>query len=169
MTKMSKRRTRHKKSLVEKYPPSEPCACEICLTYCARPGWWTVGEAAHATDAGYGDRMMLEISPELTYGVLSPAFKGCEKTFATNQFAKNGCNFLKNDLCELYGTGCQPLECRFCHHERCGLGLNCHADLEKDWNTPIGQALVEKWIKQVGLGYFALLGTWPRMELERLK
>ena len=46
--------------------------CEVCLTYCARPGWWTVEEAARAMDAGYSDRMMLEISPELTFGVLSP-------------------------------------------------------------------------------------------------
>jgi hypothetical protein len=150
---MAKRKGRNKKTLPEKYPPSEPCACEICLGYCARPGWWTVEEATRALEAGYEDRMMLEMAPELMFGVLSPAFKGCEKAFATNQFAKNGCNFLKKDRCELYGTGHQPLECRFCHHERRGLGLKCHADLEKDWKTPAGQALVEKWIKQVGLRY----------------
>jgi hypothetical protein len=154
---MVKRRAKHKKFLVEKYPPSKPCTCEICLSYCVRPGWWTVEEAARAMDAGYGHRMMLEISPELTLGVLSPAFKGCEKNFATNQFANNGCNFLKNNLCELYGTGHQPLECRFCHHERRGLGLNCHADLEKDWNTSVGQALVGRWISQWALGIFFML------------
>jgi len=97
--------------------------------------------------------MMLEIAPELTFGVLSPAFKGCEKSFATNEFAENGCTFLKNDRCELYGTSLQPLECRFCHHERRGLGHKCHADLEKDWKTSAGQVLVDKWIKQVGLRY----------------
>lgn len=148
---MSKRKARNKKTLPEKYPPSEPCSCEICLAYCARPGWWTVDEATRALEAGCGNRMMLEISPEFTFGVLSPAFKGCEKSFATNPFAKNGCNFLRNDLCELYGTGHQPLECRFCHHDRRGLGPKCHADLEKDWKTPAGQTLVEKWVKQVGL------------------
>ena len=37
-----------KRSLEEKYPPSEPCACEICRAYCARPGWWTVEEARRA-------------------------------------------------------------------------------------------------------------------------
>jgi hypothetical protein len=104
-------------------------------------------------EAGYGDRMMLEVAPELTFGVLSPAFKGCERSFATNEFAKNGCNFLKGDRCELYGTGHQPLECRFCHHDRRGLGTKCHTDLEKDWKTPIGQALVEGWIQAVGLRY----------------
>jgi len=150
---MAKRKGQNKKTLPEKYPPSEPCACEICLGYCARPGWWTVEEATRALEANYEDRMMLEVAPELTFGVLSPAFKGCEKNFATNQFAKDGCNFLKDDRCELYGTGHQPLECRFCHHERRGLGPKCHADLEKDWKTPAGQALVEKWIKQVGLRY----------------
>jgi hypothetical protein len=97
--------------------------------------------------------MMLEIAPELTFGVLSPAFKGCEKAIAINQCVKNGCNFLKDDLCELYGTGHQPLECRFCHHDRRGLGPKCHADLEKDWKTPAGQALVQAWMRQVGLRY----------------
>jgi len=155
---MTKRKAEHKRTLKQKYPPSEPCVCEVCLAYCARPGWWTVAEAARTIEAGYADRMMLEVAPELTFGVLSPAFKGCEKFYATNQFARNGCTFLKNDRCELYRTGYQPLECRFCHHERRGLGLKCHADLEKDWKTPNGQALVEKWIKQVSLNFrvFAL-------------
>ena len=150
---MTKRKAQNKKTLSEQFPPSEPCACDICLGYCARPGWWTVEEAARALEAGYGNRMMLEVAPELTFGVLSPAFKGCEKSIATDQFAKNKCTFLKNDRCELYGTGHQPLECRFCHHERRGLGPKCHAALEKDWKTLAGQALVERWIKQVSLRY----------------
>jgi hypothetical protein len=45
------------------------------------------------------------------------------------------------------------LECRFCHHDRRGLGPKCHADLERDWKTPAGRALVDRWIKQVGLRY----------------
>jgi hypothetical protein len=138
---MAKRKERNNKTLPEKYPPSEPCTCDVCLSYCARPGWWTVEEATRTLEAGFGNCMMLEIAPELTFGVLSPAFRG----------VKNGCNFLRRDRCELYGTGYQPLECRFCHHEQRGLGPKCHADLEKDWKTPAGQALVEKWIKQVGL------------------
>jgi hypothetical protein len=146
---MSKRRTKNKRSLLEKYPPSEPCTCETCLGYCARPGWWTVEQAAHALDAGLGGRMMLEIAPELTFGVLSPAFKSCERSVATNQFARNGCTFLKNDRCELFGTGHQPLECRFCHHDRRGSGPSCHADLEKDWHTPAGQALVNRWLQSL--------------------
>ena len=149
---MSRKRTHHKKTLAEKYPPSDPCACEVCLSYCTRPGWWTVEQAAQAIDAGYGNRMMLEIAPELTFGVLSPAFKGCERFFATNEHAKNGCTFLKADRCELFGTGHQPLECRFCYHGRCGLGTQCHAELEKDWKRPAGQALVYKWIREAGLG-----------------
>lgn len=150
---MAKGKTPRKKTLPEKYPPSNPCTCEVCLGYCARPGWWTVEEATQALEAGYGNRMMLEIAPELTMGVLSPAFKGCEKSFATHRFAKNGCNFLKNGRCELYGTGHQPLECRFCHHDRHGLGPKCHADLEKNWKAPVGQALVKQWIEQVGVRY----------------
>jgi len=118
-----------------------------------RPGWWTVEEATCALEAGYANLMMLEVAPELTFGVLSPAFKGCESSFATNQFANNKCTFLRNDRCDLFGTGHQPLECRFCHHDRRGLGSKCHAALEKDWKSPAGQALVEKWVRQVGLRY----------------
>jgi hypothetical protein len=62
---MAKSNARNKKTLHEKYPPSEPCTCEICLSYCARPGWWTVEEAASALEAGYGNRMMLEIALNL--------------------------------------------------------------------------------------------------------
>ncbi len=148
---MTKRKSKLKRTLAEKYPPSEPCTCDTCLGYCARPGWWTVEEAKRALEAGYGNRMMLEVAPELTFGVLSPAFKGCERSFATNQSAQNGCTFLKNERCELHGTGYQPLECRFCHHARCGWGKNCHADLETDWKTPAGQTLVNRWIQQVSL------------------
>lgn len=137
------------KSLNEKYPPSEPCSCEICRSYCARPGWWTVEEAEHALFCGYGNRMMLEVSPDLTFGVLSPAFKGCEQNYALQSLAKNGCNFYFDSLCELHSTGCEPLECRFCHHSRVGQGIKCHLDIAKDWNTPAGYALVRKWMDTV--------------------
>ena len=133
-----------------KYPPSPPCSCEICKSYCRRPGWWTVEEAAEAIEAGYGRRMMLEMAPDFTFGVLSPAFKGCEVQFAYQEFASAGCTFLLDGKCELHGTGHQPLECRFCHHDRVGLGPDCHADLEKDWNTRAGRALIVKWHEVVG-------------------
>jgi hypothetical protein len=109
-----------------------------------------VEEAERAIDTGYGKRMMLEMAPELTFGVLSPAFKGCEGAFALNEFSQNGCNFLTNSLCELFGTGVQPLECRFCHHDRLGEGEKCHLDIEKDWNSYAGRALIEKWIYVTG-------------------
>jgi hypothetical protein len=114
-----------------------------------RPGWWSVEEARHAMQAGYGSRMMLEISPDRTFGVLSPAFRGCEGNYALQEYADNGCTFLKNGLCELHETDCEPLECLYCHHLRKGLGQKCHADIEKDWQTPTGQALVKKWIEQI--------------------
>lgn len=136
-------------ALDEKYSPSEPCSCPVCLGYCRRPGWWTVGEAAKAFDAGYGHRMMLEIAPELTFGVLAPAFRGNEGAVAVRQHAGSGCNFLKDGLCELHNTGFMPLECRFCHHDRIGLGKRCHDDIEKDWNTPRGQELVRKWLTAI--------------------
>ena len=147
---MAEKRLRHKQSLLNKYPPSRPCACEICVGYCMRPGWWSVAEAVRAMVAGYGQRMMLELSPELTFGVLSPAFKGCEGKLASNLFSRNGCTFLRQTQCDLYGTGYQPLECRYCHHKRQGLGLSCHAHIERDWNTVRGQNLVQEWIELMG-------------------
>ena len=136
---------KRKKSLAEKYPPSEPCSCSICVSYCRRPGWWTVEEAARAIDAGYAGRMMLEMSPDRSFGVLSPAFRGCEQQFATNKYAAQGCTFLKDGLCELHAPDLTPLECRYCHHDRPGQGTLCHADIERDWNTVAGRALVVRW------------------------
>jgi hypothetical protein len=154
---MTRRRHKNHRNLAEKYPPSAPCSCEACRSYCRRPGWWTVDEAARALEAGYGTRMMLEMAPGLNFGVLSPAFKGCEKQFACKEYVSNGCTFLADDTCELHGTGHQPLECRFCHHERSGMGPRCHADIEKEWNSPAGRALIVKWSRQVGfMGHQAL-------------
>jgi hypothetical protein len=42
------------------------------------------------------------------------------------------------------------LECRFCHHDRLGLGPKCHADIERGWNTPAGRELVVRWSKETG-------------------
>ena len=136
--------------LASKYPPSEPCSCDQCHSFCRRPGWWTVHEAQLAIKAGYAGRMMLEIAPEMTFGVLAPAFKGCEGNFALQVFSVSGCNFLKNTKCELHGTVFQPLECRYCHHERAGMGSGCHADIEKDWHTTYGRALVADWRRITG-------------------
>lgn len=102
-------------------------------------------EAARAVEAGYSPRMMLEMSPDRSYGVLSPAFQGCELQFAAQEYATRGCTFQKDGLCELHGTGLMPLECRFCHHDRAGLGRRCHADIGRDWNTAAGRALVVRW------------------------
>jgi len=146
-----------KKSLYEKYPPSEPCSCTTCLDYCNRPGWWTLEEAEKAISAGFANRMMLEISPEHNFGVLAPAFKGNEVNFALQIFSDQKCTFLKDNLCELYGTGFQPIECRFCHHSRKGLGDKCHTDIEKYWNTPEGKRLIVRWGN--------LTGFWARQGL----
>lgn len=132
-------------SLMKRYPPSESCSCSICTGYCARPGWWTVEEAAKAVAAGYAVRMMLEISPERDFGVLSPAFRGNECNYAIQEFSKEGCTFLQSGLCELYDKGLVPLECRYCHHTREGMGNECHADIEKEWNSEAGKRLIIRW------------------------
>lgn len=147
---MPRNRRKRQLTLAAKYPPSPPCSCDICKSYCRRPGWWIVAEAAEAIKAGYGKRMMLEMSPDFTFGVLSPAFKGCEIRFAYQEYAPAGCTFLVGEKCELHGTGYQPLECRFCHHDRVGMGPRCHSDLEKDWNTEAGRTLIVKWNEVVG-------------------
>lgn len=140
-----------RKTLFQKYPPSAPCSCKVCLAYCMRPGWWTVSQAGKAMEAGLAKRMMLELSPDKSYGVLSPAFKGNEGACALQIFAESGCTFLKENRCELHGTSLMPLECRFCHHSRKGQGIKCHNDIAKDWNTKAGKELVEKWCEMVQL------------------
>ncbi len=146
---------KHRQPLADRFPASPPCGCEVCLAYCRRPGWWTVKEAAGAIEAGLGARMMLELSPNRTFGVLSPAFKGNEGQYAFNEFAAHGCTFLTADRrCELHGGGVQPLECRFCHHDRPGEGPKCHRALEKDWDSPAGRSLVAKWAAARGV-------RWP--------
>jgi hypothetical protein len=144
-------RYKNKITLNEKYPPSPPCSCDICKSYCQRPGWWTVEEAIKAINGGLANRIMLEISPCQNFGVLSPSFKGNEANYALEIFSTRGCTFFQNGLCELFGTGLQPLECRFCHHERFGLGKKCHLDIEKDWNTKQAKRLIVKWGNIIGL------------------
>lgn len=140
-----------KTDLTLKYPPSEPCGCSICRNYCIRPGWWSVGQAKTVMNTKYIERMMVEVSPERDFGVLSPAFYGCEGKAALQEYSKNGCNFYSGGLCELHATGLLPLECAFCHHDRAGQGMNCHADLEKQWKHETGRQLVFKWLKLMGI------------------
>lgn len=137
-------------SLEERFPPSEPCCCDVCIAYCSRPGWWTVDQVERAIAAGYAPRMMLEMAPEKTFGVLSPALRGCEGQFADYARQERGCTFFSHGLCELFGTGFQPLECRYCHHSRKGAGMECHHAIENDWNSPAGVALVVRWSKMTG-------------------
>ena len=137
--------------LRDTFPPSEPCTCKTCLAFCARPGWWAVDEALKALGGGLGGRMMLEVAPDRTFGVLSPAFRGSEGLIATKKYALNGCTFLENSQCGLHGSRFQPLECRFCYHTRQGQGILCHGELEKDWSRPLGRQLVRRWSKMTGL------------------
>ena len=142
-------------SLECRYPPSPACACEVCRAYCARPGWWTVTQAEAALRAGLGARMMLEAAPGFAYGVLAPAFRGCERRFALQVFAGNGCTFLAGGLCALHSTDLLPLECAFCHHQRAGLGARCHADIALDWRGAAGRRLVQQWSSQYLIAPFA--------------
>ena len=137
--------------LTERFSPSESCTCDICVNFCQRPGWWTVSEAANAIAAGYAHRMMLEIAPDFTFGVLAPAFKGNEGNLALQFFAKSGCTFLVDERCELFPSKLMPLECRFCHHTRSAQGPVCHAAIETDWHSTKGSQLVNQWGRITGL------------------
>ncbi len=141
---------KQKRTLSERYRPSAPCSCDICVAYCMRPGWWTVNEAQAAFAAGLAPRMMLEMAPDLAFGVLAPAFKGCEGGFARQGGWGCGCTFLHEGLCELFGSGHSPFECLFCHHERAGQGRLCHAAIERDWRLS-GRDLVKQWVGLMGL------------------
>jgi hypothetical protein len=147
---MSKGKPGLKLTLHEKYPPSEPCSCDVCRNYCLRPGWWTLEEAERAIKEGFAGRMMLEISPDKRFGVLSPAFKGNESEYSYQVFSKNGCTFFWEGLCELFGTGLQPLECRYCHHDRKGMGVKCHQDIEKEWKNNDAKRLIIRWGNHTG-------------------
>jgi len=144
--------------LKEIFPPSEPCSCQVCVNYCRRPGWWSVDEAANAIEAGYAKRMMLEISPGMNFGVLAPAFRGNEVNYAMQLYADQDCTFLAVGRCELFGKGLQPLECRFCHHDRTSLGEKCHHAIELEWNTEKAKRLIVRW----GI----LTGFWLKQGLE---
>jgi hypothetical protein len=154
---MEKNKINKSQDLSVQFPPSEPCSCKICVSYCKRPGWWTFEEAGKAVQAGFSNRMMLEMSPERDFAVLSPAFKGNEVNYALQAFANEGCTFLKDGLCELFGTGLEPLECRFCHHDRKGLGIKCHSEIEKQWNSIEAKKLIVQWGN--------LTGFWQRQGL----
>jgi hypothetical protein len=148
---MSRSKTKKRTGiLLAKYPPSDPCSCEICVNYCKRPGWWSVSEAITALDAGFGKRMMLEMAPSNQYGVLSPAFRGNEIDFAREIFSDQGCTFLADQRCELHGKGFQPLECQFCHHDRIRKGIECHQDIGRDWDSDEGRELIVRWSKETG-------------------
>ncbi|MBN2050013.1 MAG: hypothetical protein JW760_06165 [Spirochaetales bacterium] len=105
-----------------------------------------VSEAREALERGYADRMMLEVAPDSSFGVLSPAFRGNEGFFACREFSMNGCTFLTDNGCELFDRSFRPLECRYCHHSRLGTGMACHREIGREWNSSKGKRLVEYWL-----------------------
>ncbi len=138
-------------SLYTQFTPSKPCTCEICRYFCIRPGWWLVEEAQKAIKDGHANRMMLEFSSDFSFAVLSPAFKGNEAYFALQSFSKNKCTFFIEGRCSIFLKEYQPIECRFCHHDRLGLGGKCHCEIGKDWNTSKGKRLIKHWLNLCNL------------------
>lgn|GEM_PF-598596 len=130
-----------------KFPKSPDCACDICSNYCRRPGWFLVEEARSAIDKGLSDRLMLELSADFPFGVLAPAFTDNEGNIALRMHSGKPCTFLKNQKCEIHNETFFPLECRYCHHSRKNMGLQCHLEIARDWNSSKGKRLVRKWIE----------------------
>ncbi|WP_455381859.1 hypothetical protein [Salinispira pacifica] len=139
----------HRPNLAVRFPPSLPCRCDTCVGYCRRPGWWTVAEARFAIEAGYGGRMAAEPAPDRSYAVLAPATPGREMSISPWKSGLKPCIFFRYGLCVLFGTGLQPLECRFCHHERRGQGLLCHQAIGAEWRSSAGRRLIERWLRIV--------------------
>lgn len=139
------------KNIYNRYPHSQSCSCEVCKSFCKRPGWWTPEQTKEIIKVGYYNKIMLEISPELTFGVLSPAFKGCEMNIAINLFKENWCTFYHNGLCDLHNTPYLPLECAFCNHDSKGQGQKCHTDIEQLWKSKENQKIIKEWGEMVGL------------------
>lgn len=142
---------KHLHTLYTRFPPSSPCSCQICTYFCSRPGWWLVQEARLAIEHGLANRMMLEFSPDISYAVLSPAFKGNEGYFSLQAYAGNNCTFLIKGKCEIFKQDFQPIECRFCHHGRMGEGPECHTAIAHDWNSSKGKRLVRQWLEMQNL------------------
>lgn len=142
---------RNDKLFYQRYPPSTACSCGTCLSFCQRPGWWLVSEAREAIKNGYANRMMLEISFPDSLAILAPAFKGNEGFYATQEFSTRGCTFLEDGRCQLFQKSFRPIECRYCHHDRKGLGTKCHNEIANDWDSNKGRRLIRQWINIVNL------------------
>ncbi len=139
--------------LYRRFPPSEPCSCDVCRYFCHRPGWPLVSEARSAIESGLAGRLMLEFSPDRSFAVLAPAFRGNEAFFALAEYSVNICTFYSDGKCRIFGKPYQPIECRFCHHSRLGSGMACHEETGRDWNTAKGKRLVRQWLLICGLGF----------------
>lgn len=139
--------------LYKRFPPSESCSCDICTSYCLRPGWPLVQEARMAIENGQANRLMIEFSTDYAFGILVPAFRGNEGLYALDIYSHNGCTFLTSSGCLIFETRYRPLECCFCHHARNGLGLSCHLQIARDWNTSKGKRLVQRWLAMQHLKY----------------
>jgi len=140
-------------SYYDRFPPSPACSCHQCRAFCSRPCWPLIEEASEAIVAGLASCLMVAFSPDLSYGILSPAFRGNESHHALQVFASAGCTFLNQSGCKIFDTHYRPLECRYCHHDRMGLGLSCHLSIAKNWNISKGKRTVHHWLEMVELPY----------------
>lgn len=130
------------------------CDCEICQTMCRAPCCGSVEDMEKLIEAGYADRLMFDDLPSMQScgDFLKPALKGYEgKQSPWEVSSKKGCTFWNKGKCELHDKGLKPIQGKLAIHGGNKASSDQYAAISKrDWESPEGKAVIEKWKKLVG-------------------
>lgn len=146
------RKPRSQEELLSRQPPA--CTCQVCSDNCCLPCWGTPADIRKLIDAGYGDRLALEIwrsKPLLEF--LTPALKGSEgKRAAMRQWSREGCTFWIDRLCAVHDEGLKPTEGRMTHHHPMyKIKYNIREWIAEQWDTDEARELVRAWKTEHGI------------------
>lgn len=130
------------------------CSCEKCQSMCHAPCCGSVEDFEKLIESGYADRLMYDDIDDISNSgkMLKPALKGYEgKKTPWETSSKKGCTFWKKGKCELHNLGLKPIQGKLAiHNGNDGIYSNEYAALsKKDWESPRGISLIEKWKKLV--------------------
>lgn len=153
---------------IANFKPSAPCSCRVCKDMCNRACWPTPDEAAALIDAGYIDKLMLDVWVGGFDGdykdcyIVCPATPGHAGGWAPGlgpdaSFAdffgyglQNGCVMqTSKGLCSLHDKGLKPIEGRVAHHGKDS--VNLHEAVARTWNNDKGRAVVRRFCEAQGL------------------
>ena len=151
--------------------PENECSCWECANMCERaPCWPTPAQAASLINLGYGGRLALYSRDIVEYGktpidatwvpveVIAPA--GMGRGGGEGHRLPLPCTFLTDDKeCEIHtlqnahGRPLKPLEGRLasCKQEHSDQARTLRYDVGQLWRTPVGHAVVNKWM---ALGFY---------------